>query len=123
LLQSNVAAEIICQLLPKNGISLNRAFSNAVLVVHLYMSILFWICFLAEFSVVIWWIFSDMKLQYQQPNPYSYLAFFYLMLVLVLRFGPEFIGISSLMVFLPAIPLSGLLFIIVVHSVSGGKWN
>jgi hypothetical protein len=57
------------------------------------------------------------------PNPYSYLFLLYLTIVLILRVGVHAIAVTNGMVLIPAIPLLGLLLIIVMHAASGSKWN
>ena len=87
------------------------------------MNILFWICWTAELGVVLWWIFTELQLEYLEPNMYSFLALGYLLLILLIRFQSGGKKIAMIMTGLPAIPLAGMLFIIVIHSLSGGKWN
>lgn len=87
------------------------------------MEILFWICWIAELVVVLWWIITDAQQKHMQPNPYSYLCLIYLLVVLGVRLGLHANGVSNTMVIIPAIPLLGLLFIIVVSMLSGKKWN
>jgi hypothetical protein len=87
------------------------------------MEILFWICWIAELIVVLWWIITDMKQKHMQGNPYSYLSFFYLAAVLGIRLVLHADRVSDFMVMIPAIPLLLLGFIIIVSVISGKKWN
>jgi hypothetical protein len=87
------------------------------------MEIIFWICWAAEFIVVLWWIITDAQQEYLKPNPVSYLCLVYLVIVLGVRVGLHANVVSKAMVTIPAIPLLGLLFIIVVSMLSGKKWN
>ena len=87
------------------------------------MEVLFWICWIAELIVVLWWIITDAKLKHVQPNPYSFLCLLYLLAVLGIRMGLHANGLSNTMVLIPAIPLLGLGLIIVVSVLSGKKWN
>jgi hypothetical protein len=87
------------------------------------MNIVFWICWVAEFAVVLWWIITDAQQKHMDPNPYSYLCLIYLAVVLVVRLGMHATGVSNAMVIVPAIPLLGLLLIIILHALSGKKWN
>ncbi len=87
------------------------------------MIILFWICWVAELGVVVWWIFTELQLKYLSPNIYSFLGLGYLLLTLLIWYQPRGKTIAMFMTGLPAIPLTGMLLIIVIHSLSGGKWN
>lgn len=87
------------------------------------MDILFWICWIAEMGVVAWWIISELQLRYLSPNIFSFLSLFYLLTVLFIRFEVKWDTVSVFMVGLPAIPLSGMLLIIILHMLSGRKWN
>lgn len=87
------------------------------------MNYIFWICWSAEFAACLFWIASEMKLQYLQPNPFSFLSALYLLLVLALRIGLDAKKISMIMVGIPAVPLLLLLLIVVVHTISGSRWN
>jgi hypothetical protein len=87
------------------------------------MAILFWICWIAELGVVLWWIITDAKQTHMEANPYSYLSLVYLLAVLGVRLGLHANSVSNAMVMIPAIPLLGLGLIIVVSVLSGKKWN
>lgn len=87
------------------------------------MNILFWICWIGEAGVVLWWIITDMQQKHMEPNPFSFLSFVYLLVVLMIRFIFEWTSVSNIMVMVPAFPLLGLLFIIIAHALSGKKWN
>jgi len=87
------------------------------------MEILFWICWIAELIVVLWWIITDAQQKHMEANPYSYLCLLYLLGVLGVRLGLHANNVSNAMVMIPAIPLLGLAFIIVVSVLSGKKWN
>jgi hypothetical protein len=87
------------------------------------MDIIFWICWTAELIVVLWWIITDAQQKHLAPNPYSFVCLIYLAVVLVVRLGMDAKGVSNKMVMIPAIPLLGLLLIIVIAVASGKKWN
>lgn len=87
------------------------------------MKTFFWICWIAELIVVLWWILSDAKLKHIQVNPYSYLCFFYLLAAIGIRFVLHADRVSNIMVMIPAIPLLGLALIIIISVLSGQKWN
>jgi hypothetical protein len=87
------------------------------------METLFWICWITELIVVLWWIITDAQQTHMRPNPVSYLCLLYLLGVLGLRLGLQEYRISNAMVMIPAIPLLGLGCIIVLSVLSGKKWN
>jgi hypothetical protein len=87
------------------------------------MDFLFWLCWTGELGVVLWWLFTDLQLEYIEINVYSVFSLIYLLVVLLIRFQPGWETVSLLMVGLPAVPLTGLLLVMVLHAVSGGKWN
>ena len=87
------------------------------------MNYIFWICWSAEFAACIFWIGSELKLQYIRPDPFSFLCTLYLLLVLALRIGMDAKKVSVMMVGLPAIPLLAMLLFIIIHTISDGKWN
>lgn len=72
---------------------------------------------------VLFWIGSEMKLQYLKPNPFSFLSALYLLGVLAIRFGLGAEQLSAWMVIIPAIPLLLMLLIVIIHTLTGGKWN
>ena len=85
--------------------------------------VLFWIGWLGELGFVIWWIWSELQLQYLEPNMYAFLSLGYLLLTLILWLQPGAHKIGAIMITVPAIPLTLMLFLVIVHSLSGGKWN
>ena len=87
------------------------------------MEIVFWICWTAGLIVVLWWIITDAQQKRMASNPYSFVCLIYLVVVLVVRLGMNAKGISNKMIMVTAIPLLGLLLIIVIAMVSGKKWN
>ena len=87
------------------------------------MNILFWICWAGEMAGIIWWILSDRKLIYSQPNIWPFLGGAYLLLVLAIRYEFHLHGLSNSMVMLPAIPLVLYGLMIVLFMISGKKWN
>ena len=87
------------------------------------MKYIFWICWSTEFAGCLFWIASEMKLQYLKPNPFSFICTLYLLLVLALRMGLDAKKMSMIMVGVPAVPLLALLFFVIVHTISGGRWN
>lgn len=87
------------------------------------MEIIFWICWVAELIVVLWWIITDAQQTHIKPNPVSYVCLVYLFLVFGIRLGLHANTVTNAMVMIPAIPLLGLLLIIVASMLSGKKWN
>lgn len=87
------------------------------------MEIVFWICWIIELIVVLWWIITDARQTHMEPNTVSYLCLLYLLGVLGVRFGLHEFRISTIMVIVPAIPLLGLGCIIILSVLSGKKWN
>jgi len=87
------------------------------------MKYIFWICWIGEITAVLFWIGSEMKLQYLKPNPYSFLSALYLLAVLAMRFGTGAERLSAWMVILPALPLLLMLLFVIIHTLTGGKWN
>lgn len=87
------------------------------------MSILFWICWVSEFCFAIWWVATELKLTTLPPNPFSFLSIGYILLVLAIRFGAGFITLSNILVFIPAIPLLLMGFIVIAAWLSKSKWN
>ncbi|MFT3681208.1 MAG: hypothetical protein QM791_13110 [Ferruginibacter sp.] len=87
------------------------------------MDYIFWIFWTGEMLAALFWIGSEMKLQYLKPNPYAFLSFFYLLAALVIRYNIESGKLSVLMVIIPGVPLLMMLFIVLVHTLTGGKWN
>jgi hypothetical protein len=87
------------------------------------MDFLFWLCWTAEVGVVLWWLFTDLQLEYVEVNVYSVFSLIYLMIALLIHFQPGWESFSLLMVGLPAVPLTGLLLIVLLHAASGKKWN
>ncbi len=68
------------------------------------MKHLFWICWGAEIATVFYWISKEVSLPYE-PNPLSFYAGLYLIIVLAFRFAFDMQKVSTMMVALPAIPL------------------
>ena len=87
------------------------------------MKYLFWICWTGEMAVVLFWIGSEMKLQYLTPNPYSFLSALYLLGTLAVRFGLGAQNLSACMVIIPALPLLLMILFLIIHTISSGKWN
>jgi hypothetical protein len=85
--------------------------------------ILFWFAWLGELGFVTWWICSDLQLQYAEPNMYPFLAFAYLMLALILGLQPGTKKIAAIMTAIGAIPLTLMLFLVIIYTLPGGKWN
>lgn len=71
------------------------------------MKYLFWICWGVEIATVFYWISKEISLPYE-PDPLSYYAGLYLMIVLACRFAFDLQKVSTMMVVLPAIPLFAL---------------
>lgn len=69
------------------------------------MKHLFWICWSAEMAASFLGIANEITIQQLTPNPWSFAAALYLMMVLAIRFGFEANRVSALMVALPAMPL------------------
>ena len=74
-------------------------------------------------AAVLFWIGSEMKLQYLTPNPFSFLSALYLLGALAIRFGLGALSISAWMVIIPALPLLVMMLFVIIHTISGGKWN
>ena len=87
------------------------------------MTTLFWILWMGEFIGTGWWLQSEMKLTHLKTNPYVFLSFLYLMLVLGVRFGLNLPKISLGMVVAPAIPLFFMLVIIIISVMTRARWN
>lgn len=87
------------------------------------MKYIFWICWTGEMIAVLCWIGSEMKLQYLKPNPFSFLSALYLLTVLAVRFGAGAEKLSAWMVILPALPLLLMMLFVIIHTISGGRWN
>ncbi len=87
------------------------------------MKYIFWICWISEMAGVVWWITDEMKLQYLKPNPFAFVSFLYLLAALAIRFGLHQQGLSNGMIFIPAIPLLFMLLMVMIHTISGGRWN
>lgn len=87
------------------------------------MVIFFWILWTAEFILALWWLQSEMKLTRLKANPYVFVSLLYLIATLAFRFGAGLNKFSLAMVTIPAIPLAGILFIIIISIISGKRWN
>jgi len=87
------------------------------------MKIFFWICWIVEMIVVLWWIITDAQHENLQPNPFSYLCMFYLLGVIAIRIGLDWIKLSNIMVMIPGVLLIGMGLIILLSVISGEKWN
>ena len=87
------------------------------------MTILFWTLWIAEFVLNVWWLFNEMKLTYLKTNPYVYISLLYLLAALAVRFGAGFSKTSLAMVAVPAIPLAGMLLIVIISVLTGARWN
>ncbi len=87
------------------------------------MTYLFWICWSLESALMLWWLFDDLSLTYLPVNPSIFVGILYLAVVLFVRFGLGWVRVSNWMVIVPAIPLLGLLLIVVLATFSGVRWN
>lgn len=87
------------------------------------MDILFWFCAIVEFALALWWLLTDMRQTTVPMNPFISLAFLYLAVVLIVRYGLGWIRVSESMVMIPAVPLAGLGLIIVLYMTHKGRWN
>jgi hypothetical protein len=87
------------------------------------MDYIFWICWIGEMAGAIFWIISEFRLKYTEPNPWAYLSAGYLVMALLIRYGLELTAVSSWMVILPGIPLFLYALMIALFVLSGKKWN
>ena len=87
------------------------------------MTTLFWILWMAEFIGTGWWLQSEMKLTHIKANPYVFLSFVYLMVILGVRFGLDLPKVSLGLVLVPAIPLVFMLLIIIISVLTRARWN
>lgn len=87
------------------------------------MIYLFWICWSLESALMLWWLFDDLSLTYLPVNPSIFVGILYLAVVLFVRFGLGWVRVSNWMVIVPAIPLLGVLLIVVLATFSGVRWN
>jgi hypothetical protein len=87
------------------------------------MTNLFWILWMGEFIGTGWWLQSEMKLTHIKANPYVFLSFLYLMIVLGVRFSLALTKISFAMVLVPAIPVVFMLLIIIISVLTRARWN
>ena len=87
------------------------------------LSVLFWICFVSEIALVIWWFLDDLKLTYSEPNPFIFVCVLYLAVAAIIRFLVKWKLAGSLMVVIPGIPLLLWFVLIALFAASGTKWN
>lgn len=87
------------------------------------MNNLFWILWIAEFILALWWVITELQLTHLKPNPFAFLSLLYLFLTLAVRFGSGLTKISMGMVLVPAIPLLMMALIVVISVISGKRWN
>jgi hypothetical protein len=85
------------------------------------MEMLFWFCWSFELVLITWWFVHDMKLVHTRTNPAVYLCMAYLVVVLQLRMGFDYVSLSEKLVIYPAVPLFILLCVALVYTVTHRK--
>jgi hypothetical protein len=88
-----------------------------------FLNILFWTCFVCEAGLIIWLLLDELKLTYQQPNPYIFVGVLYLAIASVVRFLIKWKLAGSLMVIVPGVPLLLYFLMILLFVSSGTKWR
>ena len=87
------------------------------------MIYIFWCCWVAEMIAAVVWITSELKLQYVSPNPFAFISAAWLLFVLAVFFFTTRHTAALLMVIIPAIPLLGLLLLVMIYKLAGGRYN
>jgi hypothetical protein len=87
------------------------------------MKYLFWICWIIDAGVAAWWVISDMNLQYIRPNPYSFVFLLYVLVNLLIFLLSDYKKAALIMSLIPTIPLALMMLVIIIVTLTGGKWN
>jgi hypothetical protein len=87
------------------------------------MKYIFWFCWLLDAGVAAWWVLSDLNLTYIRPNPYSYVFLFYVIAALLIYLMSSYTKVAMIMSIIPAIPMLIMGLIIIIVTLTGGRWN
>ncbi len=87
------------------------------------MKSIFWISWIIDFAVAIWWCISEWQLQYLKTNPFAVFYLGYVLVILFLFLKTSFKKTSLALSLIPAIPLLFLALIALIMILSGERWN
>jgi hypothetical protein len=89
------------------------------------MNYIFWTCWVIELALAIGWLSTEMKHAPMKMNPFAIISILYLAFPILVKCSAGADKIANILVIVPAVPLLGVLFmIIIIHfSKFRGRWN
>ncbi len=87
------------------------------------MKYIFWIAWILDAGVAIWWVFSEIQLDLLKPNPYALLFFLYVIICFLCYQVFKLTKLALILSLIPAVPFVIMGIIVLIAILTGARWN
>jgi hypothetical protein len=87
------------------------------------MKYIFWISWIIDAGVAVWWVISELGYEYLKPNTFSFVFLLYVVATLLVYLLTVQTKTAMIMSLIPAVPLVAVGLIAMIAILTGAKWN